>query len=502
MCTYLTPPRNGTYYFRMRVPDHLRPVIGQREWYFSLKTKDPTEAKRRVIQVEGPRHIALLEQAEAAFARQQHEAPVSAPPQLSAAEMLLQQEQRKQEARAARIKSQEVEARELRVRITGNTEDMHPADAVIARAIQEAEAGEAMWRSIAEKALRATQQGGGEPAPVTFLPAIGSSEGKPVANKPPVSLTGLFDDYAEKRLSPANAKEWRTGIAKFVAFIGHDDARLVTKEDVKRWRDHAAAEPQRNGKLRSPQRINVGYLAPLRAAFKHGVSETSLDHNPAAIVGKLLVEKKVETRDRLLMREEWRTILSASLKAETDEGTSPYRQMARRWIPWLCAYTGARVNEITQLRAEDVQQVDGYWIMKVTRTKTRSFSNIPIHEHLVAQRFLKFVEAQGKGPLFYDPELGNAESVRGQNVKVGQRLADWVRGLGVTDPAIMPNHAWRHTFTSLAMDAGMDERASNYITGHASVGVSRRTYTHHTHGPLAEQMAKFPRYDLAEPDPR
>ena len=59
----------------------------------------------------------------------------------------------------------------------------------------------------------------------------------------------------------------------------------------------------------------------------------------------------------------------------------------------------------------------------------------------------------------------------------------------------MPNHAWRHTFTSIAMECGMDERAADYIKGHASQGVSRKHYTHHTVKPLAEQLAKFPRYE-------
>ncbi|MEY9463866.1 site-specific integrase [Bradyrhizobium ottawaense] len=37
---------------------------------------------------------------------------------------------------------------------------------------------------------------------------------------------------------------------------------------------------------------------------------------------------------------------------------------ARRWVPWLCAYTGARVNEITQLRACDVIEKAGSACMR------------------------------------------------------------------------------------------------------------------------------------------
>ena len=52
-------------------------------------------------------------------------------------------------------------------------------------------------------------------------------------------------------------------------------------------------------------------------------------------------------------------------------------------------------------------------------------------------------------------------------VQARQRLADWVRGLGVTDSELSPNHAWRHTFKQIADRAGITERMSDYITGHA-----------------------------------
>jgi integrase len=29
---------------------------------------------------------------------------------------------------------------------------------------------------------------------------------------------------------------------------------------------------------------------------------------------------------------------------------------AKRWVPWLCAYTGGRVGELTQLRVKDIEQ--------------------------------------------------------------------------------------------------------------------------------------------------
>jgi integrase len=32
-------------------------------------------------------------------------------------------------------------------------------------------------------------------------------------------------------------------------------------------------------------------------------------------------------------------------------------------VPWLCAYSGARVGEIAQMRGSDIIQMEGIWVM-------------------------------------------------------------------------------------------------------------------------------------------
>lgn len=60
--------------------------------------------------------------------------------------------------------------------------------------------------------------------------------------------------------------------------------------------------------------------------------------------------------------------------------------------------------------------------------------------------------ASGKGPLFYSeqktpPAASDATNPpKKRYVKVRERIAGWVRELGVTDREVQPNHAWRHTF--------------------------------------------------------
>lgn len=56
-------------------------------------------------------------------------------------------------------------------------------------------------------------------------------------------------------------------------------------------------------------------------------------------------------------------------------------------------------------------------------------------------------------------------------------------------------HAWRHTFKARADRAGITERTSDYITGHAqkTVGAS---YGAPTVDDMAAALEKFPRYEI------
>jgi len=66
---------------------------------------------------------------------------------------------------------------------------------------------------------------------------------------------------------------------------------------------------------------------------------------------------------------------------------------------------------------------------------------VPLHPHLIDQGFLAFVRSRGKGPLFYSPARQRGGSAENPiYVRMGQKLAEWVRGLGVDDPNVDPNH--------------------------------------------------------------
>jgi hypothetical protein len=74
----------------------------------------------------------------------------------------------------------------------------------------------------------------------------------------------------------------------------------------------------------------------------------------------------------------------------------------------------------------------------------------PLHAHLIDQGFLDFVASHRNGPLFYnasngEPRVSVATSpTKPRYVQARERLAMWIRGLGVNDKEISPNPPSTH----------------------------------------------------------
>jgi len=93
------------------------------------------------------------------------------------------------------------------------------------------------------------------------------------------------------------------------------------------------------GTKRSARTVKKNWIAASKTVFGWGVEHKYLPRNPFATV-KVTFPQSVKLRETQAFRpEERRTILKAAL-AITDTDTPD--KAARRWVPWLAAYTGAR----------------------------------------------------------------------------------------------------------------------------------------------------------------
>lgn len=285
------------------------------------------------------------------------------------------------------------------------------------------------------------------------------SQGKAAA-----PLLGLFEEFAATgAATPHTVAKWRSAIASFVQHLGHDDASKVTRADAHAWFDSLLARGLAVRTVRGTHR------AALARLFKIAFDRGRLAANP--IVGLEVVgPKAVQTKRKEINDSEAELILKAALGPH-PKGLSSTHALARRWVPWICAYTGARVNEITQLRAMDIRQEDGVWVFHITpeagSVKTYKARSVPIHSCLIEQGVLGLAKPGDAAPLFYDPKAARKGSASHPlHTQVGSKLAAWVRGLGVAEVE-SPNHGWRHRFKSQARLHGMNNEARDRIQGHA-----------------------------------
>jgi integrase len=327
------------------------------------------------------------------------------------------------------------------------------------------------------------------PARITTLTVAAS----PTASDAPVFTVGdLFErwsaDRADKR-APNTIKRYRGSIRSFEAFANGRDPRTLTGDDVFAW-----AVRRRDVEGISPRAINKNDLVAVSSVFRWGAGRASgqlLSFNPAS--GISLDEPRiVPQRERTFRESEIGAILSAASRVESD-AKNPCRSASRRWCPWLAAYSGARIAELTNLHREDIRTEGGITFMHLRVTKTGEARSVPIHAHLIEQGFLAFVEASGLGPLFYDPSRHGKGSKTPPGELQGHKVGKWVREIVNLDPGVDPNHGWRHTWKTRALGVGIQERLRDAITGHRVSSVGRR-YETPSLEMLAEALDRFPHY--------
>lgn len=283
-----------------------------------------------------------------------------------------------------------------------------------------------------------------------------------------VSLQSLFDQYLAGRQKLGKGKSlpkrWQPVITDLIRFLGHSDARAIKKADVVRWRDEKL-------KTLAPKTIKAVYLTCIQAVLSWAVDHDILPTNEAAAV-KQELPKQIRIREKGYTKEEAVRILKAASSEQvtaTNSAEQPESIATRRWVPWLCAFTGARVVEITQLRREDVRWDGETMVLRISpdagTVKTGHYRDVPIHTQLIQMGFDSFVQ-QATGPLFYVLKRG-ADPLRSAEGSA-TKLRRWMQRRGLTVKGVLPNHGWRHHFKTFAREARIEDRVIDGITGHAS----------------------------------
>jgi integrase len=323
---------------------------------------------------------------------------------------------------------------------------------------------------------------------------------KPAAPITGATITGIRDGWAKEATATGKAsvsalRAYDHSIRKLVEFLGHDAAARVTPENVVAFKDARLGEINlRTGRPISAKTVNDGDLTALKTVFGWAVKNRKLTSNPAAGI-TVTFAKPVRLRQKGFTETEASAVLRHASSYKPAGREAPKTTVAKRWAPWLCAYTGARIGEMLQLRKEDLRREGKVYILRITpeagTVKGRKFRDVPLHPHLVELGFPAFVEASSQGYLFITPtEKGGW---RGPWHAIKNRVGEFVREV-VSDPQVQPNHGWRHRFITLCREHGVDQEIRRMITGHKGEGVDEVSYG--DPAGLYREICKLPRYRI------
>ncbi|GAA6159722.1 site-specific integrase [Ruegeria sp. HU-ET01832] len=163
-----------------------------------------------------------------------------------------------------------------------------------------------------------------------------------------------------------------------------------------------------------------------------------------------------------------------------EPGDHSMRGTARYWLPLLGLFTGARLNELCQLKVSDVREEDGIVFLDITDEaedqKVKSASGrrrIPVHRQLVELGFLEFVEERrdsGERQLFSELKIDASGYHSGEFSKFFSR---YLERIGVkTEKTSF--HSFRHNFEDACRNGGVLPHIMNAIQGHAELGMAGR----------------------------
>jgi integrase len=274
--------------------------------------------------------------------------------------------------------------------------------------------------------------------------------------EPRIASEALIDAWsAEAQPSQATLQKYRGVFRQIARILGFDDVNRIGVDEVVKFKEARFAEG-RNAKTVVDDVIAAGTVC------KWGVKNRKIAANP--FVG--MAAKRNRRGPPPVIKyddDEAKRILTA---ARDETGWL-------RWVPWLMAFTGARISELADMRRRDVRQDSGVMILDIVPTDERAGKNdtmqrmIPLHPAVIAEGFLDYVAnlpPDPSGPLF--PSItASMNGSRAANAQARHGL--WLRDtVKITDPRKAPAHSWRHRMEDELRKVRALPEVQDAITGH------------------------------------
>jgi len=307
------------------------------------------------------------------------------------------------------------------------------------------------------------------------------------------TITGIHQMWAKEHLAGGGpdktVSDFATHVRRFVELHGDLPVSQINKAHVRDYKDAMLRLPSHmTGKLKgmtvskalehvannptvktlSPRTVNDKSLGAIGAVLGWAEENAYIDHNPASKV-KVKAAKVSSTNRLPYSVEDMDIILHFPIYLDGDRPKGGCGEAAF-WLPLMAAFTGARLEELGQLRVEDIREDRGVTFFDMTtvsegqRRKTESSKRrVPVHPELIRLGLLTYArEIVSKGRLF--PALTSKQG------KLTASFSQWwgryARKHGMTDKRKV-FHSFRHAAKDGFREGGVEEQISDALTGHA-----------------------------------
>lgn len=493
----------GTYHFRRRIPNRLRPIFGKSEFWRSLNTCHRQEA----IAIAGLLNFHLqgtfdmLSELEKQIEKQQAavqrliDAGV-ADDHITAQIAILQdliaryRTQVESAQKDGTIKRLELES--LQALVT-KAEDVSAGRRFVEEATQ---AVSASYTAQTVMSARLDENKAFQERLLTSLSKNDSAASKKEQMSSPSPLfSELIDDFITEKsrttedhrgYSEGEANQARTSLRLFLELLGDKPVRDYSGADAGEFRSLLLQLPSSHGKSASKR---VDALTAIKRAKKDVQTlsmKTVKKHfsrlsqywkflRPRGHVDKIIFEgfefkgaKSSKRKRDMWSNDDLKKLFSSKVFAADAD------QSADWWLPRIAAYSGMRLEEICRLRPQDivtVSGVTGFQIQEQSESSPGGFWSpkteagarlVPIHSILIAHGFMNLFTKSKNNDFVFDLVPGGPDQKRGY--RFSKNFSNRKKAAGVGPKTAF--HSFRHNARTQVESADLQERWIDAVFGH------------------------------------